>query len=188
MLHPKSRQNFIKIFWKKLRNPLSQALEDWNHAQNHIYSPKIYQNPRITRFISHYERESFLFKARDLLKTAVSFLPSYLPSVCLSVRHVYLKATSCNCSDRSFVLSCVIFIVCLFASKKYCYSYSYSLKYYTFCKGKKNPKLYSETKCQIFLDIVSGRDIFIFSYLCFWATYFHKWSINDLQWSFNTTA
>ena len=38
------------------------------------------------------------------------------------------------------------------------------------------------SKCRIFPDIVSGRDIFIFSYLCFWATYFHK-MINYLQWS-----
>ena len=69
---------------------------------------------------------------------------------------------------------------------------------HTFLYGKSLPLFLSDifsqifSKCRIFPDIVSGRDIFIFSYLCFWATYFHKWSMifndqlvfsDDVHWS-----
>ena len=76
-------------------------------------------------------------------------------------------------------------------SKQLCLSSSVHVSSvcHTFLYGKSLPLFLSDifsqifSKCRIFPDIVSGRDIFIFSYLCFWATYFHKWSMifND-QW------
>ena len=68
-------------------------------------------------------------------------------------------------------------------------SVRFCLSHFCFYYGKTLPLFLSDifsqifSKCRIFPDIVSERDIFIFSYLWFWATYFHKWSINDPQWS-----